>query len=90
MEIALIGIIVFTVKSLQLAGLPKKLSPLVALVLGIVAGVAFLCPGDWRSGFIRGAVMGAAAVGVYSGHKNVFEGLSYRRNAGKSRENKGD
>lgn len=84
MEVALIAIIVFTVKSLQIAGLPKKLSPILALILGAVGGVVFLCPGDWRSGFIQGVIMGAAAVGFYSGHKNIFEDIYFRKNRRKS------
>jgi len=88
MEVALIGIIIFTIKTLQIAGLPRKFSPLLALILGAVAGIVFLYPGDWRNGFIQGVIMGAAAIGFYSGPKNVIEDFNFWRNSRKSRKDK--
>lgn len=80
MEFAIIGMVVFTVKSLHLAGLPRHFSPLVALILGIISGIIFLYPHDWRSGALKGAILGAAAIGCHSGSKDVFEGYISRRN----------
>lgn len=51
--------------------LPNQFAPVLAIVLGIAAGVFYLSPGDLKQGILSGIVLGLTAVGLYSGSKNV-------------------
>jgi len=55
-------------------GLPKRYAPIIAVVLGILAGTLYMYPGDWKQGIWYGIVLGLTAVGAYSGAKNVIKG----------------
>jgi hypothetical protein len=52
-------------------GLPARFAPALALALGVVAGVLYVSPGDPVEGVLVGLVMGLAAVGLWSGPKNL-------------------
>lgn len=54
-------------------GLPKKLAPLISLLLGISAGILYVNPHDIKGGVLVGLMMGLSASGLYSGTKNTFE-----------------
>lgn len=56
-------------------GLPKKYAPIPALAFGVGAGY-LLSPDDWRKLVVWGLAIGLSAIGLYSGPKNVVEGLS--------------
>lgn len=56
--------------------MPKKFSPLVAVVLGIATGVIYVFPGDWKTGVLFGVAEGLGAVGFYSATKNTIQGLA--------------
>lgn len=56
-------------------GLPKKFSPVLAIALGILAGIFYLYPGNYSMGVLIGVSLGLGAVGLHSGVKNVKEGI---------------
>lgn len=58
------------------SGLPAKFSPLVAVLLGMVAGVAYIAPANdatWSVGILAGVVVGLVTSGLYSSGKNLIE-----------------
>jgi hypothetical protein len=59
---------------LKKIGFNSKFIPVVNVVLGLVAGVA-LNPGDILAGIFTGLAVGLSAGGLYSGTKNVKEGI---------------
>lgn len=79
-NISLIPIIVFLCEIGVKIGLPKKLAPLVCLVLGVLAGVFYLSPGDIFKGILSGLLLASSCVGFYSGTKNVTQSF---KNKGK-------
>ena len=70
-DAALTGLILALVEAAKRTGLPARYAPLLSLVLGIAAGGFILHPGDIVQGIVSGFAMGLAAVGLYSGAKNV-------------------
>lgn len=70
-DIAVVPVIVALVALFTGAGLPKRFAPIVAVVLGIAAGLIYVAPGDVAQGVFVGLTMGLAASGLYSGTKNV-------------------
>ncbi|NEU31968.1 hypothetical protein GN156_14445 [bacterium LRH843] len=71
--VVLIPLLVGLVELFKTAGLPKKLSPIAALLLGVAAGVVYVYPEDIKGGIIVGIMMGLSASGLYSGTKNTIE-----------------
>lgn len=71
-ETSIIPAIMFILWVIAQTGVPKKLFPLIALCLGILAGLVFI--GQSLEGVLVGILLAAAAVGFHSGTKNVFEG----------------
>ncbi len=59
---------------LKNVGFNTKFIPVVNVVLGLVAGVA-LSPNDVMAGIFTGLAVGLSAGGLYSGAKNVKEGM---------------
>ena len=78
-DAALVGLIMALVEAAKRTGFPARYSPILALALGIAAGVFWVFPGDYVQGVWAGIVMGLSAIGLYSGPKNVFKksGNSY-------------
>lgn len=72
-DVALVPLILAAVQMFKSLGLPKKYSPVVASVLGIVAGIFYVAPGNVAEGILVGLSLGLAAAGLYSGTKNVKE-----------------
>jgi hypothetical protein len=53
------------------AGLPNRYAPLLALALGLGAGIGLRNPGDpMATAILNGLVIGLSAVGLYSGTRN--------------------
>lgn len=72
--IVLIPVILGLVEIVKILGLPKRFSPLVSLVLGILAGVIYVHPENLSAAILVGIALGLSAVGLYSGTKNTIEG----------------
>lgn len=74
-DVALVPVIIGLVSVFTGVGLPKSLAPLVSLVLGVLAGVLYVAPGDLAQGVVVGIALGLASVGLYSGAKNTVESV---------------
>lgn len=66
-SVALIPVITALVQVAKQAGMPRRVSPLLAIGLGVAAGITYVAPGDIPTGVLVGLVMGMSAVGVYEG-----------------------
>jgi Kef-type K+ transport system membrane component KefB len=78
--IALVPVVLAMVELLKRAGIPKKLSPIVSIVLGILAGFYYLAPDDPKKAIFLGLVVGLSAIGLFSGTKNTIENLGGNAN----------
>ncbi|MDR6225457.1 transposase [Desmospora profundinema] len=74
-DAVLIAVVTSLVSLAKRVGFPAKFAPLLALVLGVAAGVIYAVPDDLYAGILVGIVMGLASVGLYSGPKNVKQGV---------------
>lgn len=72
-DVALVPLILAVVQMFKGLGLPKKLSPVVASALGIIAGVVYVAPDNLAEGILVGLALGLGASGLYSGAKNMKE-----------------
>lgn len=72
-EFVLIPLITGLVSVATGVGMPKKYSPLFALLLGILGGVFYLFPESVKDGILYGMVFGLGSVGLYSGAKSMKE-----------------
>ncbi|NLW43792.1 MAG: hypothetical protein GXY92_01250 [Syntrophomonadaceae bacterium] len=55
------------------AGLPNRYVPLLAVILGLIAGIGLRNPQDSITvAILEGLVIGLSAVGLYSGTRNVL------------------
>lgn len=72
-DIAIVPLIIALVAVFIQLGLPKKLAPTIALLLGIAVGVLYVAPADPKQGVIIGLALGIAAVGLHSGTKNTLD-----------------
>lgn len=70
-DVALIPLITALVGLFRQLGLSPRWAPLVAVVLGVVAGVVYVAPHDFAQGVLVGLALGLSAVGLYSGVKNT-------------------
>ena len=66
-SVALIPIITALVQIAKQTGMPRRYSPLLALALGVAAGIVYVSPGDIPTGVLVGLVKGMSAVGLYEG-----------------------
>ena len=66
-SVALIPVITALVQIAKQTGMPRRYSPLLAIGLGVAAGIVYVAPGDIPTGVLVGLVMGMSAVGVYEG-----------------------
>lgn len=71
--IVLVPLILGLVEVFKGLGLPKKFSPILSLVFGILAGIFYVHPDDLMAGVLVGIALGLSAVGLYSGSKNMIE-----------------
>ena len=78
--IALVPVVLAMVELLKRAGIPKKLSPIVSIVLGILAGFYYLAPDDPKKAIFLGLVVGLSAIVLFSVTKNTIENLGGNAN----------
>ncbi|GIN93293.1 hypothetical protein J22TS1_43440 [Siminovitchia terrae] len=72
-DVALIPVIVGLIQLAKGLGLPTKFSPILGIILGIVAGSIFVYPNDIKGGILGGIMIGLSTTGLYSGTKNTVE-----------------
>jgi hypothetical protein len=72
-DIAILPVIIGLVSLCIKMGLPKKLSPLIAVILGITAGIVYIAPDNIQQAILAGVTIGLSASGLYSGAKNVLK-----------------
>jgi hypothetical protein len=77
---ALVPIILAMVELLKRVGIPKKLAPVTAVILGILSGFYYLAPGEPKKAIFLGLVSGLSAIGLWSGTKNTIEEFSNNSN----------
>jgi len=70
--IAIIPVIIGLIEVAKAGGLPKRFAPILALVLGILAGIVYVDPESVKGGVLKGVAIGLASVGLYSGTRNVM------------------
>ena len=68
-----VGVIVAMVEVVKMMGLPDRWAPAPALLMGVLAGMLYLQPDDWKRGAFVGLVATLSAVGAFSGTKNVIQ-----------------
>lgn len=73
--ISAVGAIVAVVTLLKEIGFPQKYAPVVSVILGILTGIFLVDPSNLQQGVVDGLALGLSAVGLFSGVKNVKEGL---------------
>lgn len=70
MELVLIPILVGLVEVIKQAGINERYIPIISIALGLIIGIIFTGL-DIKEGIITGLQLGLAAIGLYSGTKNV-------------------
>jgi len=72
----LTAVVIGLVEVAKKLGMSEKFAPLLALILGLgFAFMGFTANPDLASTIIGGIIIGLSAVGLYSGTKNVIEGI---------------
>lgn len=70
------GIVMALAELLKRLGVPKKFVPIGDLILGLIAGFVYVAPGDPRTAILAGLIIGLSSAGLYSGAKNIVQGIS--------------
>jgi hypothetical protein len=76
-EFVLIPLITGLVTVATGLGMAKKFNPVLSIVLGILGGVFYLFPESPKDGILYGIAFGLSSVGLYSGAKNIKEGVKH-------------
>jgi hypothetical protein len=78
-DVALVPVIMGLVQVAKQVGMPSRFASLLSVILGAVAGIFYLFPGDLLRGIFVGLTFGLAACGLYSGGKNTAQNIQARR-----------
>ena len=73
--ISIIAIIMALNELLKGLGVNEKYIPIFSVIFGLVAGMLLFSIGNIKEGVVLGLYIGLSAVGLYSGTKNVVEGI---------------
>jgi len=72
----LTAVVIGLVEVAKKLGMSEKFAPLLALILGLgFAFMDFTANADLTQTIVGGIIIGLSAVGLYSGTKNVIEGI---------------
>jgi len=72
----LTAVVIGLVEVAKKLGMSEKFAPLLALILGLgFAFMGFTANADLTQTIVGGIIIGLSAVGLYSGTKNVIEGI---------------
>ncbi|MGI5882336.1 MAG: hypothetical protein ACOX7L_04620 [Dethiobacteria bacterium] len=77
---ALVPIIMGLIELLKRVGIPKRYTPLFAVLIGILCGFYYIAPDDPKKAVLLGIVLGLSSIGLYSGTKNTYEGFRENEN----------
>ena len=77
-EALLVPAIMGVVEIAKRVGLPDKLAVVLPVVLGVVCGVVYVDPVDWRRGVLAGLLLGLSAMGLYDGAKTTVRTVQER------------
>lgn len=69
--VALVPLILGLVELCKQSGLPDKWSPVLSVLLGLLAGMFALDVSNLYEGIVVGLALGLSATGLYSGTKNM-------------------
>ncbi|MBU5486452.1 holin [Clostridium sp. MSJ-11] len=69
------GIVMALSEMFKRFGVSPKFIPVLNLLLGIVAGMVYVSPQDTKTAVLSGIVIGLTSSGLYSGTKNISQGL---------------
>ena len=75
-----IAVIVGLSELVKRIGVNPKFIPIVNIIIGILAGIVYTNPGDFKAGIFTGIVMGLSASGLYSGTKNMVQAIQAPEN----------
>lgn len=74
--VSFIPIIIFLVEIIVLMGLPKRLSPLITVILSISIGIVFFNTNSVYISILLGIMLASSCIGFYSGFKNIYQYFS--------------
>ncbi|MCR4436352.1 MAG: hypothetical protein QHH06_04635 [Clostridiales bacterium] len=77
--VAMVPIIIGLGQIARNMGFPAKFLPLLNLFLGFAASFLFSYASDIKTVIIQGLFLGLGASGLYSGTKNVIEGIKEKK-----------
>lgn len=70
--ISIVPVLIGLLYGLQMAGLPKRFIPLMALFAGLIVGI-MIAEGEIVEGLIIGGGLAVSAIGTHSGIKNTIQ-----------------
>ena len=70
--ISIVPVLIGLLYGLQVAGMPKRFIPIMALVAGLIIGIV-IAEGDIIEGLIIGGGLAVSAIGTHSGIKNTIK-----------------
>lgn len=74
-DVSLVLVLIGILEIVKRLGVVAKWLPVIALVLGGLMGVVYVAPGDIAQGVLVGVALALSATGLYSGTKNVKQGI---------------
>ncbi|MEC5425665.1 hypothetical protein QGM71_19480 [Virgibacillus sp. C22-A2] len=69
-RILLVPVILGLIQAAKIVGLPKNYSPILAVVLGAIAGPVYITTDNIAAGILIGIALGLSSIGLYSGTRN--------------------
>lgn len=72
----LVAVVIGLVEAAKRIGVPEKFAPVFSVILGLgLSFLGFVANPDLVSTIVGGIIIGLSAVGLYSGTKNIVEGI---------------
>jgi hypothetical protein len=72
-DVVIVAVIIFFVEMAKGIGLPVRLAPALSIILGILAGVAYMAVWDIETGIMYGIICGLTSCGLYSAGKSAVK-----------------
>ncbi len=70
--VALVPVLVGLAELLKRSGVPSRLIPASAMLMGYFFAFYYLAPGDIKRALLLGTVLGLSSIGLFSGAKNTI------------------